>query len=422
MNSAIDILLLAAAAIPVLGFTGGKADSSFSEHLRITRELMDLVEQDPELRRLLETAIAQGAEQNPDPDTNPVRDLESFYAFADRVSYAMPWAISRYGKYDSLYTSIDQSMGCMYFVADQPLRELEDKGYYHNSLLYHEPFQSWFSSFVKECGKFLSTRESWNPTFYRNARKNRSFNLDGDLYESPSNWKSFNDFFARKLSDPSRRPIAFSEDDTVVVSPADSTPQGFWHIDSDHRVIMDRDEEEAGVRIKTGTLNDVSVLLEGSQYAEAFHDGSLTHTFLDIDDYHRYHFPISGTVKEVRKIDQANVPGGVIIWDQKEARYRAVFADRFGWQSLETRGIVIVETDSGGCAAVVPIGMCQVSSVNFEETVKPGARVKKGDSLGYFLFGGSDIVMIFSKDLAFHLTVVPKVHVRMGEKIGTTKK
>ena len=62
--------------------------------------------------------------------------------------------------------------------------------------------------------------------------------------------------------------------------------------------------------------------------------------------------------------------------------------------------------------------MCEVSSVNFESTVVPGAEVKKGDPLGYFLFGGSDIVMIFSKDAGFTLTAEPDQHIDMGTAIG----
>ena len=55
--------------------------------------------------------------------------------------------------------------------------------------------------------------------------------------------------------------------------------------------------------------------------------------------------------------------------------------------------------------AVIPVGMGQVSSVNFLETVKPGTVVKKGDELGYFLFGGSDCVMLFEGSSGFRLTV-----------------
>jgi len=55
--------------------------------------------------------------------------------------------------------------------------------------------------------------------------------------------------------------------------------------------------------------------------------------------------------------------------------------------------------------AVVPVGMGQVSSVNFLDHIKPGVQVTKGDELGYFLFGGSDCVMLFEGKSGFRLTV-----------------
>lgn len=83
-------------------------------------------------------------------------------------------------------------------------------------------------------------------------------------------------------------------------------------------------------------------------------------------------------------------------------------------------------------AAVIPVGMGQVSSVNFEDSVKVGAKVKKGDDLGYFLFGGSDCVMLFEKDSGFELTApeggsgsysAGYAHVNVREEYGrfTTK-
>ena len=58
-----------------------------------------------------------------------------------------------------------------------------------------------------------------------------------------------------------------------------------------------------------------------------------------------------------------------------------------------------------GMVAVIPVGMGQVSSIDFLDNVKPGVKVKKGDELGYFLFGGSDCVMLFEGGSGFHLTV-----------------
>ncbi len=383
------------------------------EHENITWDLILMVEHNAEIKALLEKSIAQAVRDNPDPDTNPVHSLESYYAFIDRIVRGMPWEISPYGSYSSLYERIDQGMGCLYFICEQPLEELADKGYYHNSLDYHEPFRSWWIKLISVNGAFLSSSDSWNEEYYKMAKDNPDLHLDDGTFEDPANWKSFNDFFARRLSDMSQRPIAESS----VVAPADSVPQGLWRIDENSRIIIDI-EEQAGIAIKTATLTDVRVLLKGSEYADAFRNGLITHTFLDINDYHRYHFPVDGTVKEVLLTGQDDAPGGVIVWDREQGRYKEYYSETLGWQSIETRGIVIVELAEGGYAAIVPVGMCQVSSVNFEENVKPGLEVHKGDPLGYFLFGGSDIIMVFSEDAGFEMTAEPGVHILMGTGFG----
>lgn len=65
---------------------------------------------------------------------------------------------------------------------------------------------------------------------------------------------------------------------------------------------------------------------------------------------------------------------------------------------------MIVDTDTFGLVAVLPIGMGQVSSVNFDDAVQVGECVEKGQFLGYFLFGGSDCVMLFEESSGFCLT------------------
>lgn len=285
--------------------------------------------------------------------------------------------------------------------------------------MYHEPFRSWFIEFLSVSGQFLSTEASWNDTFYQNALANPDFHLADDIYESHENWKSFNDFFARKLKDETKRPIAASEDNHVVTSPADAVPQGVWKIDAQSKVITDGNTQQAGLAIKSATLTDVSVLLGTSEDADAFAEGTLTHAFLDINDYHRYHFPLSGTVKEAFVIPQDDAPGGVITWDREAGRYKEYFSETFGWQSIETRGVVVMETPGGGLVAIIPVGMCQVSSVYYEASVVPGATVSKGDPLGYFLFGGSDIVMLFSRYLHFTMTARADEHLEMGQAYGT---
>jgi phosphatidylserine decarboxylase len=69
----------------------------------------------------------------------------------------------------------------------------------------------------------------------------------------------------------------------------------------------------------------------------------------------------------------------------------------------------------------MPVGMSEVSSVNFEDNVEVGTTHKKGDMLGYFLFGGSDFIMIFQECAGFEMTTESGIHILMGEKYGVMK-
>jgi phosphatidylserine decarboxylase len=195
---------------------------------------------------------------------------------------------------------------------------------------------------------------------------------------------------------------------------------GVWKID-DNSNLMEKD----GVPVKSATLKSISKLIgEGSPYKDAFANGTFTHSFLNVNDYHRYHFPLSGIIKEARIIQGINPTGGQLWWDQENNRYAFNPSAKTGWQSVETRGCVILETDEFGLVALMPIGMAVVGSVNFEENVIPGTKVKKGDMLGHFAFGGSDFIMIFQDGVTFTLDAPQEddgnayKHLLMGERLG----
>jgi len=388
-------------------------------HTPDTQTLITFVEHDATLKGMLIQSIEQARTINPDIVSNPAQSLEEFYSFIDWATKAMPFNILPSAEtYPKLYESIDQSLDYFYFIADQPLECLENKGYYHNSIQYVEPYRSWMIAFTKRWGEFLSTPESWNEAFYQKALADDRFCLNKGWYESPDNWSSFNDFFSRKLSSPAVRPIAEPTNVAVVVSPADSTPEGVWQIDENSMIV-----QKEGVQLKSSCFDSViKIIGEDSAYAKEFANGILTHTFLDVQDYHRYHFPVSGTVMEARTILADDAVGGIIHWNEALNKY-TLDDTTPGWQSIETRACVIIDTAKYGLVAVLPIGMSQVSSVNFESSVKVGETVKKGDPLGYFLFGGSDIVMIFQQKAGFELTAKESAsdsysHILMGEAYG----
>lgn len=89
-----------------------------------------------------------------------------------------------------------------------------------------------------------------------------------------------------------------------------------------------------------------------------------------------------------------------------------------GYQFLQARGCIIIESDIG-LVAVLPIGMAQVSSIKL--SVIPNQPIIKGQEISYFQFGGSDIVLVFERGSQVELTAVEGTHYNTGKTIGTAK-
>ena len=167
-------------------------------------------------------------------------------------------------------------------------------------------------------------------------------------------------------------------------------------------------------------------MLGESPYRDVFAKGETLHIVLDVFDYHRFHMPCDGVVLECKTIEGIHAGGGVIIWDESQNRYRY---DRLGvtdFQMLETRGVLIVDTPAFGKIAIVPVGVQQVSSVQWTFTNHHGSadrqklqitnyKLTQGTELGRFLFGGSDVVLFFEPGRAPHITAKS---IKVGEKIA----
>ena len=404
----VYLLLALMIIIMTVSCTTVKAEK---ERADITKDFIAIMDSDPELKALMEKSIEKGVAVNPDRKTNPVQSLDEFYDYLDWCAVCMPWEMIDVSEtYPSIYDQIDQSLIYFYYYLDQPLKELEDRGYYYPTVQYCPAIVDWCIRYASSWGEYLSTPESWNDDYFNAVVESGDFGFSEGWYGDENRWKTFNEFFARHLISPDVRPIA----ETELVAPADSKPQGIWKIDEKGDII-----QPEGVLIKSRQFNRVSDLLgPDSSYGDAFAGGTLTHTFLDVNDYHRYHFPVSGTVVEMNKIPAMDAAGGITVWDEESGRY-VLQSQVIGWQAIETRDSIVLDTDYG-LVAIIPVGMSQVSSCNFTEGLSVGDKVDKGDELGYFLFGGSDIVMIFQDGVDVNM-VVPEdgnggySHVLMGE-------
>lgn len=337
--------------------------------------IQSLLAGDPALRQLAEQSLALAAQHNPHRDTNPVRTLDDWFAYLERFLHRMPWQTMDIGEDASFFRRIDQNIGYFYFLLDQPLDALKNRGYWYPSLQYEPRIAAWLVEYNKAWGEWLSCPDSWNDDYYRLAYSDSRFELASDRYESPANWHSWNDFFARRLRQNQKSKIENQK--SRIVSPCDG-------------LILD-------YPVKTMSVSLLQDLLGDSPYASRFEGGETTHIVLDVFDYHRFHAPCDGTIVEQKIIPGIHAGGGVIIWDEAQGRYRYDTLGVAGFQSLETRGVLILDTPDFGYVALIAVGIQQVSSVQLipNSLIPNSLIVQKGDELGAFLFGGSDIVLLF---------------------------
>ena len=362
----------------------------------VVERLRLMLDNDAELCQLAEQSLALAAKNNPHLQTNPVRSLEDWYAYLEHFLHRMPWQTMDIGEDASFFRRIDQNIGYFYYLLDQPLDALRDRGYWYPSLQYEPRIAAWLVEYNKAWGEWLSGSDSWNDSYYNLARTDARFELDSNRYESPANWHSWNNFFARKLKNP-----VHSFTHSLIhsfMSPCDG-------------VIMD-------YPVKTMCPNHLQDLLGDDSYVARFEGGEAMHIVLDVFDYHRFHAPCEGRVVEQKIIPGIHAGGGVIIWDESQGRYRYDSLGATGFQSLETRGVIILDTPDYGYIALVAVGIQQVSSVRWAKSLQSPIThhqspifLRAGKEIGRFEFGGSDIILLFEpgKAPAFELGKLVKV-------------
>lgn len=323
----------------------------------MVNRLKDILTNNTELRSRLERVIALHAKENPDRRTNPVQSLDDLYVYAERFLHKLPCQGLDLGEESGLFRRIDQSIGYFYYI--------------FGDLQTDEVIARWLGGYDTEWGRFLSSPESWNPEVLRLAQADPLFELDSGRYEPAGNWRSWNDFFSRRLA---AAPHAGSE---AFVSPCDG-----YITDS---------------AVKTASIENWLDLLGDSPYRGCFEKGMTFHIVLDMYDYHRFHAPVGGVVLDLRLINGVHHAGGTIVWDGEEQRYRYESLGDRSFQMMEKRGVLVLETDIWGKVAMVPVGVAQVSSVNWCKNLTVGRRVRQCDELGCFLCGGSDMVLFFER-------------------------
>lgn len=222
-----------------------------------------------------------------------------------------------------------------------------------------------------------------------------------EVLDPVSSFKSFNEFFYRKLQ-PGARPCAQPEDPRIAVSPADC-----------RSVVFNTINEATEIWVKGQNFS--LQRLFGSAYPDEvtrFHGGSFGIFRLAPQDYHRFHIPVDGILGEARTI---------------EGQYYTVnpmaIRSNLDVYGENVRVLVPIDTEVFGRVMIVCVGAMMVGSTVI--TAKEGSHVKRTDELGYFKFGGSTILLIFEpgklvfdEDLTQNAKQSIETLLRVGSTIG----
>lgn len=251
--------------------------------------------------------------------------------------------------------------------------------------------RKFFSSiYGKYCDSRLSAKKV--PDFIK------QFDIDLSICENKSaNFKSFNEFFFRKVT-AEGRPIDMNS--ASFISAGDGRLTVYDNIDLDNLV-----------QVK-GFTYSFKELLGTTDLHETFEKGICMILRLCPVDYHRFHFVDSGTCSEPKKIKGSYYSVNPVALNKKEKLF---CENKREWS--------ILKSDNFGDILYLEVGATCVGSII--QTYRPGARVSKADEKGYFKFGGSTVIMFLQKDkveidedILQQSKLGFETKVNFGEKIG----
>ena len=206
---------------------------------------------------------------------------------------------------------------------------------------------------------------------------------------------SFNDFFIRELKSNARK---IDTNKNVLISPADGKIFAYQNIDKQDFIVK-------------GYKFNVQDFLNNNKLSINYKNGALIIVRLCPTDYHRFHFPVDGTILENKKIE-----GDLYSVSPIALRKKIEILCQ------NKREYTVIKTKNFGNIIMAEVGATMVGSII--QTYK-NQNIKKAEEKGYFKFGGSTIVLIFEKDkikidkdLILNTKNGLETEVKMGEQIG----
>lgn len=234
---------------------------------------------------------------------------------------------------------------------------------------------------------------SWVSSFFISGfvRKNR---IPLREYEK-KRYRSFHDFFRRRIR-PECRPMELG--DERLLSPCDCKASVYPI------------EEDSSFSVKDVNYTVGEVLRDEALAAE-YLGGWFFLLRLCVEDYHHYHYPVSG-----EKSEDVRIEGALYTVHPLIHKYEKVYREN-------TRQFCTVTTKKGTKVLIMEVGALGVGRIVNENTEV--GSVRQGEEKGHFEFGGSTVLVMVPKDsytpcrdLLFNTEAGYETIVKMGEGIG----
>lgn len=383
--------------------TGTQREAS---HHRVVQELCDWVNVAQDRQINFEEAILSGTNKD-FAEMQDIRRLSDWYSFLDSLLVWVPSenvdATEVFNRFSKLYFVLDQASVFSYQSPVTP--DSSQKSSF---------VSRWMIRFNSTFGTFMNTPASLTPETLATFEASGRFRLS-EYLPSRGGWRTFNEFFARHHK-PGYQPITAVADSSVIVSPVDFTFNEQLEISPPSTLTA------------KGLTWSIGELMADSPFKDRFHGGTWMHGFLAESDYHRVHAPIGGKVVEARVVSgqhYALIETKELETERRDFKHRCAEEKRKtlrkrrvfytpndpGYQFIQCRGLVVLETEVGA-VAILPVSMAVVSSVVW--TAEEGVALRKGEELAYFQFGGSDIVVMFEAKGKVVLDAEVGVHYKNG--------
>lgn len=262
-------------------------------------------------------------------------------------------------------------------------------GLYQNALgrIFLMPLIS--PAFSKICGKALDSGISKILIF----PFIKSHSIDMNEYEQ-KNYKSYNDFFKRKLLPGARK---IEENPDFFISPCDS------------RLTVCGINEKKVFHIKNSRYTAES-LLRSKKLSQAYAGGYIWIFRLCVDDYHRYIYTNNGDI-----CTNVKIPGVF-------HTVNPVANDYFPIYKENAREFSLIRTENFGMVIQMEVGALLVGKIENHRNKKTAQR---GQEKGNFAFGGSTVILMTQKgkvlpdpDILKHSMRGIETKVKLGEKVG----